>query len=170
MIICIGPKSAGKTLLLRRLQQTDVHCDPFNEIFSTVPTVGVNIAQVHLSKNKRIQVNELGGSMAAIWHMHFEGCIGVIYVIDAANMQQVSCACVLLLEVLKHELLQKAKIAIVLNKTDVNSSVQIAEMKHLLRMDGASHHARQENIIIEASCLTGKGIKELKQWLLKLST
>lgn len=166
MIICIGPKSAGKTLLLRRLQQTNMHCDPYSEIFSTVPTVGVNIAHVNLAKNIQIQVNELGGSMAPIWHMHFEGCLGVIYVIDAANMQQVSCACILLLEVLKHDFLKKAKIAIVLNKTDVNSSVQIAEMKHLLRIEDTCIHARQEITIIEASCLTGKGIKELKEWLL----
>ncbi|GFT65076.1 ADP-ribosylation factor-like protein 16 [Nephila pilipes] len=150
-----------------QLQQTDIHCDPYNEIFSTVPTVGVNIAQINLAKNKRIRISELGGSMAAIWHMHYEGCVGIIYVIDASNMQQISCACVLLLEIIKHDLLKNAKIAIVLNKTDVNNSVQIAEIKYLLRLEDISQHAEQEITVIETSCLTGKGLKILKQWLLQ---
>lgn len=169
MIICIGPKSAGKTLLLRKLQQVDVHCNPHDDIFSTVPTVGVNIVQVTLSKEKRLLIHELGGSIAAIWPMHYDGCKAVVFVIDAANMQQVSCACILLLETLKHQSLQNSSFAIVFNKTDVNSSVCVSEIKYLIRIEDILLHAKQDITVLETSCLTGKGFKELKQWLLTFS-
>ncbi|GFY39837.1 ADP-ribosylation factor-like protein 16 [Trichonephila inaurata madagascariensis] len=106
--------------------------------------------------------------MAAIWHMHYDGCVGIVYVIDASNLQQISCACILLLEILKHELLKSTKFAIVLNKTDVNNSVQIAEIKYLLRLEDICLHAEQDITVIETSCLTGKGIKDLKEWLLRI--
>ncbi|KAG8179156.1 hypothetical protein JTE90_023618 [Oedothorax gibbosus] len=167
MIICIGPKSAGKTLLLRKLQQADVYCDPYNEIFSTVPTVGVNIVNISLANDKTLQIHELGGSIAAIWNMHYDGCKSVIFLVDAANMQQVSCACILLLETLKHPSLRNSAFALVFNKTDVNSSVSVSEIKYLMRIDDILLHAKQDITVMETSCVTGKGLKDLKEWLLK---
>ncbi|XP_035229602.1 ADP-ribosylation factor-like protein 16 [Stegodyphus dumicola] len=168
MIICVGPKGVGKTLLLRRLQQDDIYCDPYDGIFSTIPTVGVNIVKIQVSKKRYVQISELGGSMAAIWPMHFDGCKSVIYVIDVANTQQISCACILLLEMLKNTYLQDSKFIIILNKCDVSSSVCISEVKYLLRLDDISAHALQDIKVIESSCLTGKGINEIKQWLKEL--
>ncbi|XP_054716103.1 ADP-ribosylation factor-like protein 16 [Uloborus diversus] len=165
MLICIGPKSVGKTLLLRRLQQANIHCDPYDEIFSTVPTVGVNIARISFSKHHYLNVHELGGSMAAIWPMHFDGCKGIMFVIDAVNLQQISCACILLYEALKHDSLQNSKFLIILNKTDINSTLELSEVKYLLRLDDILLHAKQEINVIESSCLTGKGISEIKNWL-----
>lgn len=170
MIICIGPKGAGKTLLLRKLQQVDIFSNPFDEIFATVPTMGVNIAYVKINKNKRIQVNELGGSMAPIWPMHFEGTKGVIFVIDAVNLFQISCACIHLLETLNHRLLQNSKFMIVLNKTDVYCSTSPSEMKSIMRLDDICFNAKQSVTIVECSCLTGKGIQDIKDWLSQFSS
>ncbi|XP_015906645.1 ADP-ribosylation factor-like protein 16 [Parasteatoda tepidariorum] len=165
MIICIGPKNVGKTLLLRRLQQKDIYCNMFDEVFSTVPTVGVNIAQIVFEKLRRLQISELGGTMAAIWPMHYNGCKGVLFLVDSSNLQQISCATILLLEALKHPSLQNARFLIILNKTDITVSTTISEMKYLLRLDDICLHAKQNIEVIESSCLTGKGLKDIKQWL-----
>lgn len=167
MILCIGPKGAGKTLLLRKLQQADPFNNPFDSIFATIPTMGVNITTVKTEKHKNIQINELGGSMAPIWPMHYEGTKGVIFVIDVANLMQISCACVLLLETLKHNLLKSANFLIVLNKTDIDCSNHLSEIKALLRLDDICLHSEQTITVIECSCLTGKGIASVKNWLLQ---
>ena len=166
MIICIGPKGAGKTLLLRKLQLTDHYNNPYDPIFGTIPTMGVNITYVKTGKNKNVQINELGGSMAPIWPMHYVGIKGVIFVIDAANLMQISCACVLLLETLKHNLLKNVNFLVILNKTDIFCSTQLSEIKTLLRLDDICLHAEQAISVLECSCLTGKGLTNVKKWLL----
>lgn len=167
MTICIGPKGTGKTLLLRKLQQTHPYNDPHDSIFATVSTMGVNIATLKTSDQKTIQIHELGGSMAPIWPMHYEGIKGVLFVIDAANVFQISCACILLLETLSHNLLQDANFLIILNKTDIFCSTQLSEIKSILRLDDICLHAKQNITIIECSCLTGKGITDVKEWLIR---
>lgn len=166
MIICVGPKGAGKTLLLRKLQLADHYNNPYDPIFATIPTMGVNITTVKTENNKKIQINELGGSMAPIWPMHYEDTKAVIFLIDVANLMQISCACVLLLETLRHNLLKHANFLIVLNKTDIFCSTQLSEIKTILRLDDICSHADQNISVIECSCLTGKGITDVKKWLL----
>lgn len=165
MVICIGPKGTGKTLLLRKLQQADPFNNPYDSIFSTISTMGVNIATVKTKDHKSVQINELGGSMAPIWPMHYENIKGVIFVIDAANILQISCACVLLLETLSHNLLKNADFLIVLNKTDIYCSTQLSEIKSILRLDDICLHTEQNITVIECSCLTGKGITDIQKWL-----
>lgn len=166
MIICIGPKGSGKTLLLRKLQQVDPFNNPYDSIFATVPTMGVNIVNVKLL-DKFVQINELGGSMAPIWPMHYDNIKGVIFVIDAANLMQISCASILLLEALKHVLLRNTYFLIVFNKTDIPCSTQLSEMKCILRLNDICLHAAQNITIVDCSCLTSKGIADVKKWLLQ---
>lgn len=106
MIVCLGPVGAGKTLLLKKLQDTET----IDDTTTTVPTVGTNIFNVKVNE-KNYQIREVGGSMAPIWSTYFNDIDKVIYVVDASNLCQISAAGVLLYTVLVNPLLQKAKVS-----------------------------------------------------------
>lgn len=106
MIVCLGPVGSGKTLLLKRLHNSET----IDDTTTAVPTVGTNIFNIAVD-NKNYMVRELGGSMAPLWSMYFADVEKVIYVVDASNLCQISAAGVLLYTVLVNPLLQKTKVS-----------------------------------------------------------
>lgn len=111
-IICLGPQGAGKTLLLKRLQNRET----VDETSCTVPTTGTNITTVRYPNEKtgnmkEYTIRELGGAMAPIWSKYYSGVNKVIYVVDASNLCQIAAAGVLLYTILAEPLLQKAKVS-----------------------------------------------------------
>ncbi|KAL9916735.1 ADP-ribosylation factor-like protein 16 isoform 2-T4 [Glossina fuscipes fuscipes] len=117
--LCLGPKRSGKTHLLKALQDPDsidetsystptVGTSIYNIIF---PTDGKNTFKStgHMVKEeedslkigkkgkavvplKSIRVLEIGGNMAPIWRQYFDGVKKLIYVVDTANLCQISSA------------------------------------------------------------------------------
>lgn len=116
--ICLGPKRSGKTHLLRALQDNDA----IDENTYSTPTNGTSIynivfpistksqdsaqrqgmEQTEADKNKKrkkpvvplksIRVLEIGGSMAPLWRQYFNDVRKLIYVVDTANLCQISAA------------------------------------------------------------------------------
>ncbi|XP_013782795.1 ADP-ribosylation factor-like protein 16 [Limulus polyphemus] len=170
MILCVGPKGCGKTLLLKRLQ---LESFPKNEITSeeviptTVPTVGINITTIKLSRKVDTTIHELGGAMAPIWPCHFSQCRGLMFVIDTSNLMQISAACIQLYEIVTHESLQTAQILIILNKIDVPVTTSIIEVKDVLRLEQLKQHAKQSIETVEVSAFSGDGVENIRKWLLQ---
>lgn len=104
MMICLGPCGSGKTLLLKSLQNEKI-----DNTTTAVPTVGTNIFNIK-TEGKEFVIRELGGTMAPLWSMYFNGIDKVMYVVDASNLCQISAASVLLYTILVHPQLQKAKV------------------------------------------------------------
>ncbi|XP_067120068.1 ADP-ribosylation factor-like protein 16 [Centruroides vittatus] len=163
MILCLGPSGSGKTVLLKTLQE-DIYSD-VEELPSTIPTVGTNIINVKTNNNNSVTVHELGGEMAPIWDNHLNSCQHLLYVIDISNLQQVSCACILLLEILSKLELENMRVLIVLNKTDAMNTLTMNEMKGLLRLDDISKYAKQRIDVVETSCVLGEGLEFIRDWL-----
>lgn len=116
--ICLGPKRAGKTHLLKALQEQD----GIDETSYSMPTIGTGIYRVFFPEKsshgdnpkppptdaaaaaaaasygkhlpKFIQILEIGGSMAPLWRQsqYFEDVKKLIYVVDASNLCQISAA------------------------------------------------------------------------------
>lgn len=116
--ICLGPKRAGKTHLLKALQEQD----GIDETSYSMPTIGTGIYRVYFPEKsphgdkprppptdaaaaaaaashgkhlpKFIQILEIGGSMAPLWRQsqYFEDVKKLIYVVDASNLCQISAA------------------------------------------------------------------------------
>ncbi|XP_043191879.1 ADP-ribosylation factor-like protein 16 [Amphibalanus amphitrite] len=108
MLVVVGPSGSGKTTLIQRLQSGQA----LTELHTTVPTVGSNISDLRIGTNKKspVTVRELGGCMSPLWPVYYTADVsGVIYVIDASDVTQTACAAVLLVELLEHPQLQKAK-------------------------------------------------------------
>lgn len=97
-VLCVGPRNAGKTMLLNSIQY------PGSVNFTThsVNTVGTNIYTIHynlekpLKKSqakKSVTIRELGGEMAVMWKNYYtEAVAKIMFVVDTSNLCQISCA------------------------------------------------------------------------------
>ncbi|ROT70911.1 hypothetical protein C7M84_010785 [Penaeus vannamei] len=105
MLLCIGPEGSGKTLLLRRL----LNLNKPDISMTTVPTVGVNIVTLQVPEMLPINIRELGGSMAPIWHNYYSGVRKVMYVVDVSNLTHLANATLLFMELLANPKLKTAQ-------------------------------------------------------------
>lgn len=162
MVLCLGPTSSGKTLLLKKLQNVN----SVDRTTGSVPTVGTNIFTVKLG-DKQVLIRELGGVMAPLWSKYFEGENKVIYVVDASNLCQVSAAGVLLYTILANPNLRNAKFLLVLTKMDVSYRQMRNEALLMLQMTRLQNEIRQKITILEASAISGEGRENILEWLKK---
>ena len=173
--LVIGPEGAGKTLLIRKLKECTkkrgkTNCTQMQEqsttvglacqeMNHTVPTVGINLEQLELSKNTTCSLRESGGQMAPLWSGAYKQCNMVIYVIDSSNLVQVSVSTILLLDALSSEDLREKPVLVFFNKTDAPLGLGLVEYKSVMRMDNILLHATQSLTVVDGSCWTGKGLK-----------
>ncbi|KAH8393936.1 hypothetical protein KR215_007962, partial [Drosophila sulfurigaster] len=187
--ICLGPKRAGKTHLLKALQEPD----SIDETSYSMPTIGTGIYRIHFPEKspngdkprppadaaaaqaappakhapKFIQVLEIGGSMAPLWRQsqYFEDVKKLIYVVDASNLCQISAAGVLFYSILTEPRLQKVKILLVLTKMDYSYRQMRNEALLMLQMSKLQKQIRQQLTIAEASAVTKVGLDTIYEWL-----
>ncbi|XP_063077105.1 ADP-ribosylation factor-like protein 16 isoform X2 [Engraulis encrasicolus] len=150
-------------MLCQRDQLVDLEETPV-----TLPTVGTNLTDLNLKK-KRITVRELGGCMGPIWHSFYTDVSNVIFVVDSANITQISSSCIQLLSVLSAEPLSNASVLVLFNKRDMPCTMTLTEMKSLFRMDDIIASASQSVTTLEVSARSGQGLKEVLSWLESLS-
>lgn len=96
--LCVGPRNAGKTMLLNSIQY------PGSVNFTThsVNTVGTNLYTIHYDGDpkpqrkkpkKSVTIRELGGEMAVMWKNYYtESVEKIMFVVDTSNLCQISCA------------------------------------------------------------------------------
>ncbi|XP_049925408.1 ADP-ribosylation factor-like protein 16 isoform X1 [Epinephelus moara] len=163
--LLLGATGVGKTLLLKRLQKLSLHgLGELGGPPSTLPTVGTNLTDLTLKK-KKVTLRELGGCMGPIWPSYFKDCSSVIFMVDSANIAQISSSCVQLLSVLSAEPLQSASVLILFNKSDLPCTLSLVEMKSLFRMDDIIASAPQPITTMEISARSGQGLQEVLSWL-----
>ncbi|KAK4885710.1 hypothetical protein RN001_001981 [Aquatica leii] len=150
MALCLGPTGSGKTLLLKKLQNTE----QVDETSSSVPTVGTMIFRIK-RQHFEFAVRELGGTMAPLWKKYYSGVTKVIYVVDASNLCQISAAGVLLYEILAHPLLKSTKFLLVLTKMDASYRQMRNEALLMLQINNLQKEIRHDIKIIETSAITG---------------
>ncbi|CAK6963093.1 Hypothetical predicted protein [Scomber scombrus] len=131
---------------------------------STLPTVGTNLTDLTL-KRKKLTVRELGGCMGPIWPSYFKDCSSVMFMVDSANIAQISSSCIQLLSVLSAEPLRSASVLILFNKRDMHCTMSLVEVKSLFRMDDIIASATQPITTLELSARSGEGLQEVLSWL-----
>ncbi|XP_037544967.1 ADP-ribosylation factor-like protein 16 isoform X2 [Nematolebias whitei] len=164
--LVLGATGVGKTLLLKRLQLLSLHGE-IDSPPSTLPTVGTNLTDLTLKKKKKkkVTVRELGGCMGPIWPSYFEDCSSVIFVVDSANIVQISSSCIQLLSVLSAEPLHNTSVLVLFNKRDMPCTMSLTEIKSLFRMDDIIASAPQPITTLEVSARSGQGLQEVLSWL-----
>ncbi|XP_027018039.2 ADP-ribosylation factor-like protein 16 isoform X1 [Tachysurus fulvidraco] len=166
MCLLLGATGVGKTLLLKRLQNLcqKGEADDLGEPPATMPTVGTNLTDLTLRK-RRVTVRELGGCMGPIWPSYFRDCTSVIFMVDSANITQISSSCIQLLFVLSAESLRSASVLVLFNKSDLQCTMSLEEMKSLFRMGDIIASAPQSITVLEISARSGEGLQEIINWL-----
>ncbi|XP_077385209.1 ADP-ribosylation factor-like protein 16 [Festucalex cinctus] len=163
--LLLGATGVGKTLLLKRLLKLSLHgAVEVDSPPHTLPTVGTNLTDVTL-RRKKLTVRELGGCMGPIWPSYFNNCSSVIFVVDSANIAQMSASCIQLLSVLSAEPLRNTTVLIVFNKRDMPCTMSLVEIKSLFRLDDVVACAPQPITMLEASARSGAGLREVLAWL-----
>ncbi|XP_029293521.1 ADP-ribosylation factor-like protein 16 isoform X1 [Cottoperca gobio] len=163
--LLIGATGVGKTLLLKRLQKLSLHgLGELGEPPSTLPTVGTNLTDLKLKK-KKVTLRELGGCMGPIWPSYFKDCSSVIFMVDSANIAQISSSCIQLLSVLSADPLHSASVLILFNKRDMPCTMSLIEIQSLFRMDDIIASATQPITTLELSARSGEGLQEVLSWL-----
>ncbi|XP_053698781.1 ADP-ribosylation factor-like protein 16 [Sabethes cyaneus] len=176
--LCLGPISAGKTLLLTCLQNQD----SVTFTSHSVPSVGTNLFTIRIppmvidekevnakpSPRKRdvVQVREVGGCLAPIWRDYLNKPVDrVIYVVDTSNLCQISAAGVLLYSMLAEPRLQKTKFLLVLSKMDLAYRQMRNEALLMLQMEKFKKQIPQDITIVEFSAINKEGIDAIYDWL-----
>ncbi|XP_046893526.1 ADP-ribosylation factor-like protein 16 isoform X2 [Hypomesus transpacificus] len=103
--------------------------------------------------------------MGPIWPSYFTDCSSVIFMVDSANIIQISSSCIQLLSVLSAEPLHKASVLVLFNKRDLPCTMSLVEMKSLFRMDDIIACASQPITTLELSARSGQGLQEVLSWL-----
>ncbi|KXJ82851.1 ADP-ribosylation factor-like protein 16 isoform X2 [Aedes albopictus] len=169
--LCLGPISAGKTLLLTCLQNPD----SVNFTSHSVPSVGTNLFTIKIPpvvidekdinvkppppprKRDLVQVREVGGCLAPIWRDYLNRPVDkVIYVVDTSNLCQISAA---------EPRLQKAKFLLVLSKMDLAYRQMRNEALLMLQMEKFRKQIAQDITIVQFSAINKEGIDEIYEWL-----
>ncbi|XP_054164074.1 ADP-ribosylation factor-like protein 16 [Oppia nitens] len=168
MILCVGQSASGKSLLLKRLQNIEFQATNYLDIPSTVPTVGTNIGFIK-TKSKTITIEEVGGSMAEIWHQYYSDSQTIVFVVDSTNMSTIGDSCVLLCQMLSDtNVINTKHILVILNKCDKCCNQRKDEIMYLLMIDNLIQSLPNQQITVyETSCLTGKGLQLVYDWILR---
>jgi GTPase SAR1 family protein len=166
MILCVGPTGCGKSLLLKRLQTVNFQSSNYSDIPNTVPTVGTNIAIIK-DKRNTLWIQEVGGSMAEIWDQYYSDSDAIIYVIDSTNLSKIGDSCISLFNLVSNPKVKNIKpILIALNKTDISCTSSIDEVKYFLMIEELISSVPNQSIeVIESSCVTGKGLDSIFNWM-----
>jgi len=164
MLLIVGPSGAGKTLLLKRLQNS-LSSIGKDDVPATIPTVGTNLMNVTTLKKTEVTVREIGGAMAPIWNKYYKDASAIMFMIDLSRPTQVANAAVELMSLLSHPSTQTSPVLVILNKKDVPSSMKMVQIEGLFRLQELKKAANQKISVVETSAATGVNLEKVAKWL-----
>ena len=164
MVVCVGGKGSGKTLLLKLLVDRN-----FEQDSVIVPTIGVNIFNKDIKCRKKkisVSIRELGGELAPLWVEYLQTETSLIFVVNTLNLGQLGlvavklCECLALLERNSRSFNQVARLCVVWTRQGcVKTVTKLLKLKELLH---------NSSVILTEVTFDQKnlsGISELEQWL-----
>ncbi|XP_059156837.1 ADP-ribosylation factor-like protein 16 [Physella acuta] len=164
MILLIGAPSVGKTLLLKRLQNTNPTTLK-DDVPATIPTVGTNLMTVNAMKKVEVTVREVGGAMGPIWQNYFKDSHSLMFMLDISKHTQVAISCVQLMTILADPALQNIPVLLILNKMDIPGGISHSELDSLVRLSDLVRHASQKITVLETSAKNGNNLDKVAKWI-----
>ena len=130
-ILMLGLGAAGKTTILYKLK--------VNETVTTIPTIGFNVETVEPTKNINFTVWDVGGQdkIRPLWKHYFNGCEGLIYVVDSADASRFEESKKELDWIMESDDMSGVPVVVLANKQDLpnsQSTSQVAESLGLLKV------------------------------------
>ena len=124
-LVIVGLDAAGKTTILNKMR--------FDELIQTAPTIGVNTEDIQI-KNVNIKVFDLAGQekMRSVWKYYYPSVEGIIFVLDASNVDRIHDAKDELLKLLANDDSKGIPCLIFANKQDLPNAVKGKEVIEML--------------------------------------
>ena len=102
--------------------------------------------------------------MRPLWKHYFEGSAGVLFVIDSADPSLFEKAKLEIHEVARAAQLNQVPIVVFANKQDIKNAANAEKISEILDLPKIGQN---RCTIFETSALTGQGIEEGMDWLVK---
>ena len=127
----IGIENSGKTTINNFLN---------NNYYSTIPTVGFNV-EVIRQHSKQITIFDIGGhqQMRLLWSLFSCTMDGIVFVVDGSDTDRLDIARNELIKILKLENLRNKPFVVLVNKQDIDSAINAAELKTRWRLRGGEY-------------------------------
>ncbi|KAJ2610906.1 ADP-ribosylation factor protein 3, partial [Coemansia sp. RSA 1365] len=163
-VLVLGLDGAGKTTLLEKIKYTTTGIAGMAPE-KIQPTVGVNIAKVHMQR-RLVKFLDLGGQedLRGIWNSYFTDSHAVLFVIDSGNKKRMDEALSVLLTLSRADELEQVPFLVLANKLDINDITALAQVKELV--NGAADNFDNRSVrVLGASAVTGEGVQVIIDWL-----
>lgn len=173
-VLVLGLESAGKSLLIRRLQSLHSAERPGPISADTVATVGTELHEVFTGKLsgpvKRIIVREVGGSMVPLWPQYYPDAQCLVFVVDCTAHAQLAPAQVELYELLSEPELREVTVAVVLSKIDLPGALSRVEVDMVLQLRDLKKMMQDRLTVLEVSAWDGTNVPDLLEWMIRKKT
>lgn len=162
-ILFLGPKSSGKSLLIKRMQalSEDKRISPFDQIQIPKPTEGVNTSNFNF-RGTTFSFKELGGDMIDDWESHAKTPKAIIYVFDAADLTMTATNIVFLNELLTSKVTQDKPVLVALAKCDIPDFVHFNVIDEIIGFDSLN---KERISFMETSAVVGVGLDSIFNWI-----
>ncbi|MBZ3873521.1 ADP-ribosylation factor-related protein 1 [Sciurus carolinensis] len=184
-ILILGLDNAGKTTFLEQSKTRFNKQYKGMSLSKITTTVGLNIGTVDVGK-ARLMFWDLGGQeeLQSLWDkcslhvdtvagpalhefvQYYAECHGVIYVIDSTDEERLSESKQAFEKVVASEALDGVPILVLANKQDVETCLSIPDIKTAFS-DCTCKIGRRDCLTQACSALTGKGVREGIEWMVK---
>ncbi|XP_002131040.1 ADP-ribosylation factor-related protein 1-like [Ciona intestinalis] len=166
-ILILGLDNAGKTTFL---EQTKTKFNKNNKginLNKITATVGLNIGKIDIS-GSRLMFWDLGGQeeLQSLWDKYYAESHGIIYLIDSADKGRLEESKKAYDKMLSSEHLSTVPLLILANKQDIPDCLTVLDVKQVFHDESASVETR-DCMIRSASALTGQGVNEGIEWMVK---
>jgi len=155
-VLLLGLDNAGKTTLLKYIA---------NEEPTVTPTQGFNIKSVQ-SGGLKMNVWDIGGQqkIRPYWRNYFQDTDVLIYVVDSNDTRRLEESATEFSDVLFEDKLKNVPVLVFANKQDLTGSAKSSQVATTLELVTIKD---REWTIQPCSALTGEGVQEGMEWVMK---
>lgn len=166
-VLILGLDNAGKTTFLEQSKTRLSRGYRGMSLAKITTTVGLNIGTVDVGKT-RLVFWDLGGQeeLQPLWDKYYAECHGVIYVIDSTDEARLAESKQAFEKVVTSEALDGVPLLVLANKQDVETSLSIPDIKTAFS-DCSAKIGRRDCLTQACSALTGQGVREGIEWMVK---
>ncbi|KAL5527055.1 ARL2 [Sanghuangporus baumii] len=154
-ILFLGLDNAGKTTILKKLNNEDV--------MSVSPTLGFNI-KTFIHGRYTLNIWDVGGqrTLRPYWRNYFEQTDAVVWVVDSSDRMRMSDCKEELYKLLTEDRLAGASLLIFANKQDISGAMTSTEIRDALGLPSIRSHSWR---IWSCSAMTGDNLVEGLDWV-----
>uniref|UniRef100_UPI00358FFCA0 ADP-ribosylation factor-related protein 1-like n=1 Tax=Myxine glutinosa TaxID=7769 RepID=UPI00358FFCA0 len=166
-VLILGLDNAGKTTFLEQTKMKFCKTFKSTNLSKVTTTVGLNIGTIDVS-GVRLMFWDLGGQeeLQSLWDKYYAECHGLIYVVDSVDEERLPESRQAFDKMVSSETLEGVPLLLLVNKQDVEGCLSVPEIKTSFG-ESASKIGKRDCLLQPCSALTGNGVNEGIEWMVK---